>query len=70
MKENVSWDDEIMKSEIFGPVLPVLSYDDTDDMIEKINSIDTPLAFYIFSMNRRLVQKYLMSISLRRRRGK
>lgn len=46
-----SWDEKIMKEEIFGPALPVLSYKNLDDVISTIKSKDRPLALYIFSTN-------------------
>lgn len=46
---NVSLDSKIMQEEIFGPVLPVLSYHNTDDALNVINGKEKPLALYIFS---------------------
>lgn len=39
---------KLMQEEIFGPILPVLSYNTLDDAIEYINARDRPLALYIF----------------------
>jgi aldehyde dehydrogenase (NAD+) len=39
----------IMQEEIFGPILPVIAYDDLDEAIELINSRPKPLALYFFS---------------------
>ena len=61
--DNVSWDDAIMAEEIFGPILPVISYDDTHDMIRRVSSIETPLAFYIFSQDKKLTREYLERIA-------
>ena len=41
-----SLDSDIMQSEIFGPILPVLSYESFDDVIDLINSKEKPLAVY------------------------
>ena len=46
---NVAPDSKIMQEEIFGPVLPVLSYHNTDDALNVINGKEKPLALYIFS---------------------
>ena len=46
---DVTWDDAVMQEEIFGPVLPILTYDDLDDALEIINSHPHPLAFYLFT---------------------
>ncbi len=40
---------EVMQHEIFGPILPVLSYDSLDEVIARINALDRPLALYPFS---------------------
>lgn len=39
---------EIMKEEIFGPVLPILSYDELDSVLGQINGAPHPLALYVF----------------------
>lgn len=40
---------KVMQEEIFGPLLPILSYENTEDAIKYINSRPSPLALYIFS---------------------
>ena len=50
---NVSLDSEIMNEEIFGPLLPVLSYESFDEVINFINERHRPLALYLFSSNRK-----------------
>lgn len=47
----VSPDDPVMQEEIFGPVLPVLTYDTLDQAAEFVNSRPHPLALYLFSEN-------------------
>ncbi len=54
---NVTWDDAVMQEEIFGPVLPILTYDSIEQVIETVNSHDKPLALYIFSSNKETVRK-------------
>lgn len=49
--DQVSWEDPIMQEEIFGPVLPVLSYSNGSEVIQLINSREKPLALYYFSSN-------------------
>lgn len=46
---NVSTSAAIMKEEIFGPLLPVLTYSSKEEVIEIIRNIDKPLALYVFS---------------------
>ncbi len=38
----------IMQEEIFGPILPVVAYDDVDEAIERVNAGERPLGFYLF----------------------
>jgi aldehyde dehydrogenase (NAD+) len=61
--EQVSLDMPIMKEEIFGPILPVLTYDDITEVITIINSRPKPLALYFFSKNRRKQRKIVENIS-------
>jgi len=42
-------DDALMTDEIFGPILPVLSYESTDAAVEFVNARPTPLALYVFT---------------------
>ena len=50
--ENVTWEDKVMGEEIFGPVLPILTYENLDEVISTVESLPKPLALYIFSENR------------------
>lgn len=42
---------DIMKNEIFGPILPIMEYDQIDDVIDFINSRPRPLALYYFDFD-------------------
>lgn len=46
---DVSWDDKVMQQEIFGPILPILTYSDINEVLKEINSRPKPLALYVFS---------------------
>ncbi len=48
---NVSPDAQIMQNEIFGPILPIMEYDQIDEVIEFINSRPRPLALYYFDFD-------------------
>ena len=50
---DVTFDDPIMQEEIFGPVLPVLTYKSLPDAVRKINSMASPLALYIFTEDKK-----------------
>lgn len=54
--ERVTWEDAVMGEEIFGPVLPVLTYKRLEETAEKINSMDSPLALYLFSSDRKHIR--------------
>lgn len=60
--DEVTEDDAVMQEEIFGPVMPVLTFEDTDEVIKFINSSDAPLALYIFSQNKETREKFLSSV--------
>jgi acyl-CoA reductase-like NAD-dependent aldehyde dehydrogenase len=59
----VSWSDKIMKDEIFGPLLPILTYSDLGTLLAKIKSLPKPLAGYVFSRNQRAIDRVLQSLS-------
>ena len=59
----VNESDAVMQEEIFGPVLPILEYDDFDQAIDFVNKREKPLAFYIFSKDRKNIRKALSSVS-------
>jgi len=52
-------DAQVMQHEIFGPILPVLSYRTLDEAIARINRLDRPLALYPFSRDSAQVEKIL-----------
>lgn len=54
---DVCEDSELMQNEIFGPILPVKTYQSIDEVINYINSKDRPLALYIFSKNRKRINE-------------
>lgn len=47
--DHVSWDDDVMQEEIFGPILPILSFDNFQQTIDDLNSLEKPLSAYLFS---------------------
>lgn len=50
--DNVTFGDAVMQEEIFGPVMPILTFDSLDEAIRNINSMPHPLALYIFTGDR------------------
>ena len=56
---DVATDAQIMQEEIFGPVLPVLVYEEIEEAMRLIESRPTPLALYIYSRSRRNIRRLL-----------
>lgn len=56
--DQVSWTDPVMQEEIFGPVLPILTYSSLEDAILKIQSRPHPLALYLFSSDKQTQQTF------------
>ena len=50
--DDIAWDDPVMQNEIFGPILPVLAYNNISEAIARVKELPKPLAFYYFSNNR------------------
>lgn len=54
---DVTRGDAVMGEEIFGPIMPVLTFDDAEALIADINSHPHPLAFYVFSSDSAFIKK-------------
>lgn len=61
--KNVTWNDPVMKREIFGPIFPILSFENLDEVIRLVNSKDKPLALYYFSEDKNKIEKVINSTS-------
>ena len=61
--DQVSWTDAIMQDEIFGPILPILEYEDLGEAIAQINARPKPLALYLFSKNKQVQNRVLQETS-------
>jgi len=60
---NVSFDDAIMQKEIFGPILPIISYTNLDEVIKKIKTKPKPLACYLATNNTSIKKKIVHELS-------
>ena len=60
---NVGWDAPVMREEIFGPVLPVLTFRSMDEAIQRVNSRERPLALYLFSRRPAVQDRVLTQVS-------
>jgi aldehyde dehydrogenase (NAD+) len=61
--KDVEWGDPIMQEEIFGPIMPVFSFENIDDIFEKINSLPRPLSAYLFSSSTQTKKKFISDLS-------
>ena len=60
---DITWDDPIMKDEVFGPLLPVLTYSDLQDAVNQIRKAPRPLALYVFTSRDKTEQYILENVS-------
>ena len=60
--ENVNVESKIMQDEIFGPVLPIISYSSKQEALDIINKNQNPLAFYIFSSSKEQQEFWLQHV--------
>jgi aldehyde dehydrogenase (NAD+) len=61
--ENVSMNDAIMKDEIFGPILPIISFNKKEDAMKIIDLHPNPLAFYVFTSNNTKEKDWMNSVA-------
>ena len=53
---NVTWDDKVMQEEIFGPILPIMTYDDLEQVQNFLADQPKPLALYFFSEDKQKIK--------------
>lgn len=58
--DNISFDDLIMKEEIFGPILPIITFNNIEEVVDILKTKEKPLALYYFSNNKKSI-KYVMN---------
>lgn len=61
--DNISWQDPIMQEEIFGPILPILTFDKIETLITSLKTQQKPLALYLFSNKQSTQQLVLNELS-------
>ena len=61
--ENVNWEDAVMQEEIFGPILPILTYKNLHETILKIINEEKPLSAYLFSNSSDEHEMFLENLS-------
>ncbi len=55
--DNVTWEDPVMQEEIFGPVLPILTFDDFEEVYALLADRPKPLALYLFSEDKKRIRE-------------
>jgi len=61
--DELEMNSELMKDEIFGPILPIISYATEDELQSIINKFEKPLALYVFSDNKKFAEKMITKFS-------
>lgn len=61
--QNVTWDDAVMKEEIFGPILPVLTFKNFNEALAQISAYEKPLSAYLFTDESEEKEKFISQIS-------
>jgi aldehyde dehydrogenase (NAD+) len=59
----VSWDDKIMEDEVFGPILPILTYKTLDEALQRMASTPRPLAGFVFSRDQKTIDRFVGELS-------
>lgn len=57
--DGVDFADPVMGEEIFGPIIPIIAYDDLDEILANIKRMPKPLAFYTFTNNKEIEDKII-----------
>lgn len=60
---NINWDDDVMQEEIFGPILPVISFNNFNTILNEIIELEKPLAAYLFTNNSEEKENFKQKIS-------
>jgi aldehyde dehydrogenase (NAD+) len=59
----VVWDDPIMEDEVFGPILPILTYRTLDEALARIAATPHPLAAFVFSRDQKNIDRFVGELS-------
>ena len=55
--DNVTWEDAVMGEEIFGPIMPILTFEKLEDVVDMLATKEKPLALYFFSENKANIEE-------------
>src|SRR5271156_2262889 len=59
----ITWDDKVMADEVFGPILPILTYRSLDEAFKRIAKTPRPLAGFIFSRDQKTIDRFIGELS-------
>jgi aldehyde dehydrogenase (NAD+) len=59
----ITWDDHIMEDEVFGPILPILTYKTLDEALGKVAAGPHPLAAFVFSRDQKVIDRVIGELS-------
>ncbi len=62
IQDNVTWNDAVMQEEIFGPILPVMTFDSLDEVIDGLKDKPSPLALYVFTADKQTRRRVLEEV--------
>lgn len=61
--DNITENDAVMGEEIFGPIMPILTFDDFDKTVDDLKDKDKPLALYLFSSDKGQIKRITTELS-------
>ena len=61
--DHVTYDDAVMGEEIFGPIMPILAFDDFDAVVDDLKTKDKPLALYLFTSDKKHMKRVTTELS-------
>lgn len=61
--DHVTWENKLMQEEIFGPILPILEFENIEEVPSMVNKNPKPLALYLFTMSKMVEDLILKGIS-------
>lgn len=60
--DNVDFENKLMEEEIFGPIFPIITYENLNEILYKIKRLAKPLAFYLFTKDDRIKEKVMYNM--------
>lgn len=61
--DNTDINSEVMQEEIFGPILPIIEYEDINEVVKYINDHHKPLALYLFTNDKKVQKRFLKEVA-------